>query len=369
MRKLSIIRVLEYYDVPQLFVAMDIIGVHYLCMLYDILSNGEMKVIAVTTSSGKLNDFIKGHIDLLSMFKEPEIKGSFYSIEMAKDGVYAELFEGDIIDSMLPDEGYFFDDTLNENDEMVARSITTNKPIIRLAFETPNNRHDMDARCLSAALIHFQSLIDNSYKKLFRHDDLSNSNLSVTTFMAASFDVEFIANESLDMFGQSRLGQTFDIVNTLFSSVPDDVIQTLRKLKGYAANSYKNFLEVLIDNNLSINLKWVFSTLDCEVHHSKVDNSKIKFLHELVNNQSDLGIENVSYNGHFTAADTVNGKWAFQPAVGKIIKGDSNNHELLSGITLKDKTYVIQCEAQQSLNETTLKEKTKYTLLSLAEQQ
>lgn len=186
--------------------------------------------------------------------------------------------------------------------------------------------------------------------------------------MAASFDVEFMAEESLDIFGQSKLGETFDVINKLFTSPSDDVILILRELKGYAANSYKNFLEVLLDNDLSINLKWVFSTLSSEVHHSKVDKEHIRMLHDAVNNRSDLGIEEVTFDGHFTAADIVSGKWAFQPSVGKVLKGESDNHELLSGVTLKDRLYKIVCEAQQSLNETTLKEKTKFTLLNLEEQ-
>ena len=367
MRKLTITRILEYYNVPQLFIAEDVIGVRYLCLLYNIEDDGELKVIGVATSANKLNDFVKGHIDLRSMFIDPEMDGSIYDIEMTEDGVFSKLFCGDIDESMLPDEGYFFNDSLNENEEMLARSITTNKPIVRLAFETPNNRHDIDARCLSAALVHFQSLVDNSYKKLFKCDELSNSNLRVTTFMAASFDVEFIADESLDIFGRSRLGDTFDVIKKLFNSTTDDVVQTLRDLKGYAANSYKNFLEVLINNGLSINLKWVFNTLDNEVHQSKVDQNKIRLLHDLVNSRSDLGIEEVYIEGCFTAADTINGKWTFQPTNSKVIKGYSNSKGLLSGITLKDKTYKITCDAHQSLNETTLKEKTEYTLLRVIE--
>lgn len=366
MRELSIIRILEYYDVPQLFVAEDVVGMRYLCQLYDILEDGELKVLGVAVSNNKLNDFIKGHIDLLSMFVDREIAGSIFDINMTSKGIYAKLFEGNIADSMLPDAGYFYDDSLGEDEEMVARAITTNKPIIRLAFETPNNGHDIDSRCLSAALIHFQSLVDNSYKKLFKREDAANSNLRVTTFMAASFDVEFIANEPLDMFGQSKIGSTFDVINKLFVSSPEDTIQTLRDLKGYAANSYKNFLEVLFNNDMSINLKWVFSTLDCEVHKGSVGKDKIKLLHEIVNNSCDLGVEEASFEGVFTAADTANGKWTFQPVVGKIVKGDSSDIGLLSGITLKDMHYIIRCEAQQSLNETTLKEKTRYTLLNVS---
>lgn len=365
MRKLNLIRILEYYDVPQLFIAEDVIGMRYLCLLYDIESDGELKFIGVIVSATKLNDFIKGHIDLKSIFKNPEMEEAIYSVYMKEDGIKAEHYTELLDESMLPDEGYFYNDSLNENEEMIIRASTTNKPIIRMAFQTPQNYHDIDARCLSAALVHFQSLVDNSYKKLYKNEICSNSTLRVTTFMAASFDVEFIANENLDIFGQSKVGQTFDVINKLFSSTSDEVIETLRTLKGYAANSYKNFLEVLLDNDMSIELKWVFNTLDHEVHQSNICKQQIQNLHDIINNNSNLGIEEITVEGHFTAANTANGKWVFQPNIGKEIKGDSNDFSLLTGVTLTEHPYTIVCQAQQMLNEATLKEKTKYTLIQL----
>lgn len=361
MIKLRITRILDYYDVPQLFVAEDVIGTRYLCLLYDIESDGELKVIGVAVSSPKLNDFVKGHIDLLTMFTSPEMEGAIFQVQMKEEGIFAVQYSGHLDDSMLPDEGYFFDDSLNENEEMIARASKKNKPIIRLAFQTPQNNHDMDARCLSAALVHFQSLVDNSYKKLYK-EEYNNSTLRVTTFLAASFDVEFVADESLDMFGQSKLGQTFDVIKNLFSTMPEDVVATLRELKGFAANSYKNFLEVLIDNDLSINLKWVFSTIDSEVHQSKVEKVELRKLHDIVTNNSELGSEEIIFEGIFTSANN-NGKWSFQRFDGIIIKGDSADTSLMSGVTIIEKKYKIVCDAKTFLNETTLKEKIKYTLI------
>lgn len=36
VNKLRLIRIIEYYDVPQLFIAEDDNGVCYLCQLYDV---------------------------------------------------------------------------------------------------------------------------------------------------------------------------------------------------------------------------------------------------------------------------------------------------------------------------------------------
>lgn len=114
-RNLKIIRILEYYDVPQLFIAEDVLGMRYLCQLYDIENNGELKVVGVSVSAEKLNDFLKGCIELLSMFRYPEAEDSIYSITMKEDSISAERFIGILDDSMLPNEGYYYDDSLENS--------------------------------------------------------------------------------------------------------------------------------------------------------------------------------------------------------------------------------------------------------------
>ena len=113
MNKLRLVRTLVYYDVPQLFIAEDDNGVSYLCLLYDVEENGELKIIGVTVSADKLNDFIKGYIDLLTMFSSPELEDSIFHIHIKEDGIYAEHYNGVLYSSMLPDEGCFYTDSNN----------------------------------------------------------------------------------------------------------------------------------------------------------------------------------------------------------------------------------------------------------------
>ena len=110
MDELKLVRILEYYDVPQLFIAEDAIGVHFLCLLYDIANDGELKIIGVTVSDDKLNGFIEGQVDLLTMFTSQEFEDSIFNIHMKKEGIYAEHYKGLLDSSMLPDEGYFYND-------------------------------------------------------------------------------------------------------------------------------------------------------------------------------------------------------------------------------------------------------------------
>ena len=86
MKKLKIIKILEYYDVPQLFIAEDVLGVRYLCQLYKVEENGELKVIGVVVSKDRLDDFVKGYIDLLTMFTSPELEDPIFHVYVKDDG-------------------------------------------------------------------------------------------------------------------------------------------------------------------------------------------------------------------------------------------------------------------------------------------
>lgn len=110
MKKLKIIKILEYYDVPQLFIAEDVLGVRYLCQLYKVEENGELKVIGVVVSKNRLDDFVKGYIDLLTMFTSPELEDPIFHVYVKDDGIYAEKYDGVLEPFMLPDKGYFYDD-------------------------------------------------------------------------------------------------------------------------------------------------------------------------------------------------------------------------------------------------------------------
>lgn len=362
MRTLNIIRTLEFYDVPQIFVAVDAVGIKYLCLHYEVVDDGTLLYIAVQLSEDRLNDFLKGHIDLRQLYTNPEQEGSLYIVKY-DDTIIAQPYLEELLPSMLPLEGYYYDDSIDDDAEILERTVRTKSPIIRLAFETPDNKHTLEARCLSAALVSFQSLVDSSFKKLYKDIDSDISTLRVTTFAAASFDVELCANETLDLFGQSKLGTTLEEINKLFSDDDKVVIETLRTLKGFAATNYRKFIDVLLSYGLAVNYKWVYSTLEADVRKRKVAMSRLKSLYDIINSNSELGTEEQEFVGHFTAASFDNGKWTFAQEIGKDIKGDCFDNNLLAGITLVGKRYKITCTATQSKNETTLKERTKYSLV------
>ena len=106
--KLKITEILEYYDVPQLFVATDAIETSYLCLTYDIDETGVLNCIALSISKDRLNDFITGHLELKEIYLHPEM--DLFDVIVEGDNVEATVREQAATDDMLPDEGYFQED-------------------------------------------------------------------------------------------------------------------------------------------------------------------------------------------------------------------------------------------------------------------
>ena len=134
MRTLNIIRTLVFYDVPQLFIAVDAVGVKYLCSNYEELDDGSLHYIAVQTSDGKLNDFIKGHIDLRNMFTNPEQDDSIYLAYYDYSKLTAHPLNEDLNNSMLPIEGFYFDDAITDDAEIIQSISFGLKPDLSRAF-------------------------------------------------------------------------------------------------------------------------------------------------------------------------------------------------------------------------------------------
>lgn len=126
MRHLILRRTLEFYDVPQIFVAQDTMRVNYLCLLY--AQNDAYEYIAVQVSELRLDNFVSGHLDLRQMFLEPEQDNSIFHVSVRDEHITADrlLQPDDITEDMLPEPGYYFaaDDAVpSENIDTLQLSI------------------------------------------------------------------------------------------------------------------------------------------------------------------------------------------------------------------------------------------------------
>ena len=111
MRPLTLMQTLEYYDVPQIFVATDAMGTRYLCTLFDNVEEEGYKYIGVQLSEPRLMAFIGGQLDLREAYLHPEVETAVYLVEAQKGTLTATtiLQPQDITENMLPEAGYYFD--------------------------------------------------------------------------------------------------------------------------------------------------------------------------------------------------------------------------------------------------------------------
>lgn len=109
MIKLTHKQTLEFYDVPQIFIATDVLGVNYLCVLY--AQEDEFSYLAVRISQIKLDAYLNGQLDLRMAYTQPEQEHSLYKVTVANKDIVATamLQPEDLTEDMLPSAGYYHD--------------------------------------------------------------------------------------------------------------------------------------------------------------------------------------------------------------------------------------------------------------------
>lgn len=109
MIRLTHRKTLEFYDVPQIFVATDAVGVNYLCVLY--AQDPEYTYLGVRISQIKLDAYLAGQVDLRMAYTHPEQEDSLYKVVVSNMEIAAteRLQPKDLTEEMLPAPGFYHD--------------------------------------------------------------------------------------------------------------------------------------------------------------------------------------------------------------------------------------------------------------------
>lgn len=371
MRTLILTKILEYYDVPQLFLATDQLNSNFICMMTEFIAGTGYIYFAVQISNTKLRNFLLGEEDLRQMYLHPEVEDAYFRVVVHNQTISAESFSRDqITDSILPDDGYYYEeDDDAENYELIAKTQQERFTIIRLGFVDQHNSHEIDTECLARAISAFQHTVSNCHQKLRGKQNALEAKLRVTTFKAASFDVEFKSSSPVDLFGGSELVDTFAKIDSLMRTCEEEEFKNiLSSVQGRTVSNYKNFIKILEENSLAVKYKWVASIADKSVVSTTVPKERVSQIYELLTRNEELASEEVEYTGIFLASSVENGKWSLRADdVDKTINGESDNFNLLSGVTIERKHYKIRCRETQLQNVATLKTENKIILISIDE--
>ena len=371
MRTLNLIKILEFYDVPQLFLAADKFGAKYICMMVRFDREIGFQYLSVQISDERLDAFLSGKLDLRYLYLNPEVEDAFYKVVVRNQIIKAECFDRDnITERILPEDGYYYEeDDDADNYELIQKTQQERFTIIRLGFIDHQNSHEIDTECLSQALSAFQHMVSNCHQKLRGKQNAIQSNLKVTTFKAASFDVEFKSSSPVDLFGSSDLSDTFATIDSLMRTDDEEEFKSiLDRVRGRTVSSYKNFMKILEDNKLSIKYKWVSSIVDNAVVSNTVSTSRVSSICGLLTRNEELSSEEVVYEGVFLASSVENGKWTMNAdGFNKNISGDSDSPSILSGVTIERKRYRIKCIEKLIQNVATLKTENTIKIISIEE--
>lgn len=106
---LSIERILDYCDVPQLFIGRDCFDTQYLCLLYD--DDPICKYTAIRISSMRYAAFARKEKDLRTLFLQPEFDKEYFDVVFdGKNYLTSPLAAEALAEDRLPAEGYYLDD-------------------------------------------------------------------------------------------------------------------------------------------------------------------------------------------------------------------------------------------------------------------
>lgn len=155
MRPLTLINILEYYDVPQILTATDATGTNYLCTLFKQTEDG-YQYLGVQISEPRLMAFIGGQLDLRDAYLHPEVENALYLVDAKQEKLSATplLQPDDITEEMLPEAGYFFDaDDLVEDSDMQTDTYQLEVPAHdRITFSTLMSRMGWRASSIRNAI-------------------------------------------------------------------------------------------------------------------------------------------------------------------------------------------------------------------------
>jgi hypothetical protein len=136
--KLTVGKVLIYYDVPQLFSAKDAVGSNYLCLLVDD-TDAKLQYLTLPVSNKKLTEVVTGTIDLRTAFITSELQKWLIINEFTdNEAIASEVDFQTVPEEYLPSEGYYCS-IYDSSEQLITSEVLERElTIVHLAIEDGN---------------------------------------------------------------------------------------------------------------------------------------------------------------------------------------------------------------------------------------
>ena len=374
LKKLNISQILVYYDMPELFIATDEVDTNFICLLVD-LNDNVPNYIATAISSNRLGAFIKGQVELKEILSEPQTN-EWYTFIIDNEQIFASRTEFDIIpDQFLPENGFYLNNEIIDNSSIVQEVVEKDNAVIHLALSDNKDEYSIDADDLGDVVKLYSIMLENSYKKgLIEHKAKGKKalivpmNYKLRAFAAsrASFNIHLYSQSQKDLFGNCMIEFGLEKIDQILTDYANDeeLVISLKSVKGHAVSSFKKILKKIIDEKLKLKHKW-FAPNQEQVHYHIIDTDKAQKIYDILNQSEELTEEIKELIGVFVQADVERGTWRIKTRdENKEFSGEANPEEL-RGITLDTVTYKLICQEIIEEFKVTEKERTHYIFKSV----
>lgn len=351
MRSLSLIHTLLEYDIPQVFVGMDVLGGRFVCMLSDI-TDGEPIFLCVPISDRRLKELLTSKLDLRCIYEDPESPEFYlcspsnllqpFEIQLASYKVVSK--------NLLPDPGLYFDQT----DEVLNKAQELNTTVAYASLSVPEsvNEPRIRTRKLSEFLAIYQGVLKNLAKAVAKTSgkpipkDEAPYESDVFGFCYGSFTVQVRSSDACDILGENKaLTSAFSKLNEFLDLAddPENAMHFLLSIKGHAAASIINLLTFISENDCQLTNRWSTPGMS----GSSMGRIRVVSAQKIIQRcrqREDLGTEVLELIGVVDSADVTAKTWKIivggVPHSGTVHEGSNLN---LAGITLGNK-YKFKCE-------------------------
>ncbi|HBK47892.1 MAG TPA: hypothetical protein DDZ74_00710 [Pseudomonas sp.] len=371
MRSVKLILTLLEYDFPQVFVAQDLIGSRYACMLAEI--NGDDPLfLCVPISDQRFKDLCSAKIDLRMAYEFPEVN-DFYTVspnDLTQSFSLLPAQYSVIPEYLLPDSGLVFD----YEDEVSNKAQELRSTVAYASLSVPEaaNEPRIRTRKLSEFLAIYQSVIRNLAraaakaigKPIPKEEDPYEAD--VFGFSYGSFTVQVRSADSGDILGENRaLISAFTKLNEFLNVAanPDDAVKFLLSVKGHAASSLMNLLNFVSENDCQLTNRWSTPGM----HSSSMGKIRVASAQNIIQKcrqREDLSTEMLDLVGVVDSADVSARTWKIivdgVSYSGSVKEGSDLN---LAGITLGNR-YSFRCEEKIEIVSGTGREIRKLSLTS-----
>lgn len=367
-----------YYDVPELIISNDNIGTNYLCLLIEEYENN-LNYLSIPISEKRLAQFKVGDIDLKNIFAFPELNEPFIISLLDEDTLeFQSYLTGSIKEDWLPEDGFFLQKAFRDDSKIVEESIKKENAVVHLALSDDNDDLGIEADDLGDIVKLYSVLLENTYKKSLQERKIKekkqfiipqNYKLRAFASSQASFNLHLYSESQKDLFGNCLIEIGLEKIDELFSNVEneDELIKTLRSVKGHAVSSFTKILKKISNDNLKLKHKWYAPNRNT-INSYTIDKKNAKEILSILNKTEELTEEIKEFTGYFVQVDITRKTWKIKTEdEGKLIFGEALSTEQLKGLTVDSIIYKIVCE--ELIEEFTVseKEKTRYILKSIEE--